>query len=876
MRGTSRLPKLRRRRDMGVEVLEGRQLMSTITVNTTADDTSPDTTLSLREAIEVSNGTLPVSSLSTQEQAQVSGPIGSTNTIDFNIPKTDPGYNPATGVWTITPLQSQGQLPTISNNTAIIDGYSQPGASKNTLAVGDNAKLAVAIDGSQSDNEGLMINQPGTKVLGLDIENFKVSEGVVIYKATDVQIAGCFIGVDPTGETAAPDGDGVVIYNSSNIIGGPDVGDRNVISGNHGDGINLPTGFYNPLQITQTGNVTENNYIGVDAAGTKAIMNRGYGVEDFGSGDTYGGTAPGTGNVISGNYYGGLTNQGSITIEGNYVGTDATGHVALGNGSSGSGISDIEPTGATSITTIITDNVVSGNDYGVSVGVATGSQSTCTIAGNKIGTDVTGTTALGNIGRGLVVNGPANAVVQNNVISANGNGVLIGGINQSAVVNDVLQGNFIGTDKTGLVPLGNKQDGIDINGSSNVTIGGGGPGQPNVIANNGGYGINLLNIGQQDKFSQNSIFGNANAGILVLSVSNNGISPPVLTFTPGTGNSGTLSGTLTEAPNTTYVVEVFSNTSAPTTGQEQGQTFVKALNVTTDGSGKGSFALTEPTSYYTATATDPSGDTSGFSNAVPGSLPQSSQSSVALTSSLNPSIVGQAVTFTAVVSAPGYQGKPTGTVTFTIDGQAEPSVQLNVAGSQEEAQFVTSTLAAGQHTVTATYSGDLNVAGSNGSLPSQIVNKSNLPATTTTVGSSLNPSTVGQMVTFTAIVSPGTAKGTPAGTVGFTIDGHAEPPVALHKVNGIDEASFSIETLTAGNHTVTASYSGDPSFAGSVVTDPLIQQVSPPNHGGPPPADGPTVVSLDRFGIHMQPTVLVLTFNDGLDPATRRIWPTTR
>jgi hypothetical protein len=234
--------------------------------------------------------------------------------------------------------------------------------------------------------------------------------------------------------------------------------------------------------------------------------------------------------------------------------------------------------------------------------------------------------------------------------------------------------------------------------------------------------------------------------------------------------------------------------------------------------------------------------------------------------------VGQAVTFTAVVSAPGYQGTPTGTVTFTIDGQAEPPVQLNVAGSQEEAQFVTSTLAAGQHSVTATYSGDTKVTGSTGSLPTQVVSRSSLPPTTTTIGSSLNPSKVGQMVTFTAVVSPGTAKGTPAGTVGFTIDGHAEPPVALHKVNGIDEASFSTETLTAGNHTVTASYSGDSSFAGSVVTDPLIQQVILPNHGGPPPADGPTVVALDRFGIHMQPTVLVLTFNDGLDPASAENW----
>ncbi len=86
---------------MQLEVLEDRQLLATITVNTTADETAADSTVSLREAIEVSNGTLAVSSLSTQQQAQVSGAVGNTNTIDFNIPKSDPGYNAATGVWTI-------------------------------------------------------------------------------------------------------------------------------------------------------------------------------------------------------------------------------------------------------------------------------------------------------------------------------------------------------------------------------------------------------------------------------------------------------------------------------------------------------------------------------------------------------------------------------------------------------------------------------------------------------------------------------------------------------------------------------------------------------------------------------------------------------
>jgi hypothetical protein len=68
---------------MRVEMLKDRQLMSTITVNTTDDDTSPDMTLSLLEAIEVSNGTLAISSLSTQ--AQISRALSAPNTIDFDI-----------------------------------------------------------------------------------------------------------------------------------------------------------------------------------------------------------------------------------------------------------------------------------------------------------------------------------------------------------------------------------------------------------------------------------------------------------------------------------------------------------------------------------------------------------------------------------------------------------------------------------------------------------------------------------------------------------------------------------------------------------------------------------------------------------------------
>ena len=103
------------------------------------------------------------------------------------------------------------------------------------------------------------------------------------------------------------------------------------------------------------------------------------------------------------------------------------------------------------------------------------------------------------------------------------------------VQNDVVQGNLIGTDKTGKLALGNKDDGIFIYSGNGITIGGTGPGQGNVIAFNGQFGIDL-GQGQQDQFTQNSIFGNKTAGNLRgLASATRMPRPPVLTFTPGIG-----------------------------------------------------------------------------------------------------------------------------------------------------------------------------------------------------------------------------------------------------------------------------------------------------------------------------------------------------
>ena len=812
MRGPNSALKSRRRRRFSVEALELRQLLATITVNGTADDVSADSTLSLREAIEVSDGALALSSLSSQEQAQVSGDVGNSNTIDFNIPTSDSGYNSASGVWTIA--VGEFPLPAISTNAAIIDGYSQPGSSENTLAHGDNAKLTIAIDVGLHEFDGLTIAQQGSKVSGLDIEHSQ--NGIVIAGGGNVQVAGCFIGTDPTGETAASNSNGIVIQSSSNLIGGPNVGDRNVISSNiQSSGIYVPGQTNNPLGITPTANVVENNIIGLDAKGTKVLSNSLEGVTDSGTGDTYGGTTPGLGNVVSGNGEGGIYAIGSITIEGNYIGTDVTGNVALGNGpnqSGGTGISIADVYHPTSITVVISNNLISGNGDGISIGMVLGTQSSFMISNNLIGTNAAGTSALANVGDGLTLNSVENATIQNNVISSNYNGVVLQTAGTATELqHDVFLGNLIGTDKTGTVALGNKGVGIEIDPGSGITIGGTGPGQGNVIANNL-IGIDLSR-GQQDQFIQNSIYGNTGEynippGIIVPPSTNQAVAAPALLFTPGAGGTGTLSGAISEVPNSDYVVEVFSNPSAAIADQAQGQTFVQDFTVHTDGSGNGTFTSTEPNGFYTATASDTNGNTSAFSNAagLAQSLPAST---TAISSSLNPATVGEKVTFTAVVTAPSFQGTPTGSVIFTIDGNAQPSVPLSVVGGVDEAQFSTATLTAGQHTVTAAYSGDANVSASSGSLPTQAVNPPSVQPTTTTLSTSTNPSTVGEQVTFTAVVSAPTYQGTPSGSVTFTIDGQSQPPVALSVVGGVDEAQFSTATLTAGPHTVSAAFGGD-------------------------------------------------------------------
>jgi subtilase family serine protease len=175
-----------------------------------------------------------------------------------------------------------------------------------------------------------------------------------------------------------------------------------------------------------------------------------------------------------------------------------------------------------------------------------------------------------------------------------------------------------------------------------------------------------------------------------------------------------------------------------------------------------------------------------------------------ISSSLNPSTPGQAVTFTAQVTA--ASGTPSGTVSFRDNGTQIGTGAL----SSGTAIFSTGSLTAGTHPLTAVYLGASGFATSTSGTLSQVVNGST--ATITTLSSSLNPSMPGQAVTFTTRVT-GTG-GTPSGTVSFRDNGTQIGTGTLS--NGT--ATFSTGSLTAGTHPLTAVYLGASGFAASTST----------------------------------------------------------
>jgi hypothetical protein len=186
-----------------------------------------------------------------------------------------------------------------------------------------------------------------------------------------------------------------------------------------------------------------------------------------------------------------------------------------------------------------------------------------------------------------------------------------------------------------------------------------------------------------------------------------------------------------------------------------------------------------------------------------------------LVSSLDPSFVGQAVTFTATVSSTSGTPPNGETVTFKNGSAVLGTAPL----SGGAASLITSSFAAGIYTMTASYAGDANFAASTSPGLRQVVNSTTKSVTATTLASSLNPSIYGQNVTWTATV---TTAGSvpPMGKVKFIWNGNSIGSVTL---NSSGVATLTKLNLNADSYPLTAVYAGDANNLGS--TSSVLSQV---------------------------------------------------
>lgn len=191
-------------------------------------------------------------------------------------------------------------------------------------------------------------------------------------------------------------------------------------------------------------------------------------------------------------------------------------------------------------------------------------------------------------------------------------------------------------------------------------------------------------------------------------------------------------------------------------------------------------------------------------------------SSVALQSSLNPSMYGQSVTFTATVSGQ----TPTGSVTFTSGAL---TLCAAVALSGNTVTCATTALPVGSDSIIAAYSGDARNNTSQSSAFTQTVNRK---TTTVSLVVAPNPIVLGQSVTITATV----AGDPPTGSVSFTDNGNTLPcsPVTLVPGTTSSTAVCTATLAGSGSHSIVATYSGDGNFAGSVSSAAVVAVNMPP------------------------------------------------
>ncbi len=376
-----------------------------------------------------------------------------------------------------------------------------------TFSVGNGYGVGVYGSGTSANTIGGTGAGAGNLISGNG--SGTTGDGVSIFQsATGTVVQGNLIGTDVTGTHPLGNaGSGVGISSNGNLIGGIGGPGLNVLSGNHNYGVGILAGA--------TGNVISGNAIGTDVTARSALPNSfaGVGITGGANGNIIGGTTAGSGNYISGNNSYGVVIFGAGTtrnqVQGNLIGLNATGQAVLGNTGYGIGISSGASGNTIGGVPSATINVISGNTLGGVVIFGTGTNNN-QVQLNRIGTDITGTIALGNGGAGVaVLQGAANTLVggpgaANQIAGNQGDGVQVAG---PATTGTIIQGNFIGTDAAGANALANRFHGVEVLvNASNTVIGGLTPGARNLISGNGGAGV-LFDQGAQANLVQGNFIG---------------------------------------------------------------------------------------------------------------------------------------------------------------------------------------------------------------------------------------------------------------------------------------------------------------------------------------------------------------------------------
>jgi uncharacterized repeat protein (TIGR01451 family) len=673
---------------------------------------------------------------------------------------------PGEGVHTISVTASP--LPEISDPVSI-DGYTQHGsiANTNSPAAADNAVPLIELDGSaiQDSTVGLTITAGGSTVRGLVIDGFS-SFGVLLTGAGGNHIGGNFIGTNAAGTDAKRDSIGILIGGPDNTIGGTAPGDRNVISGNGSGGGGFGIYLSRTVAGTDGGARTliQGNFIGTDKTGTVALPNHNDGVLiSIGDDTTIGGTTLAARNLISGNFASGI---------------GAEGHKAI-------------------------------------------------IQGNLIGTDITGTAAIGN-SSGVDITGDIDNTIggaaagAGNIISGNNLGIDI----EPSSTGTLVQGNEIGTDATATINLGNRIVGI-LAKTTSATIGGTASSAGNVIAfSYAGNGTGIEYFSANVPVLHNSIFGNAGEGIFF----SPGIAPK-LTSATTTTIAGTLAGA---APNATYHLEFFATPDlGAVSDKSQGKVLIGEKDVPTDASGAASFSIS-PTGgvpsaqFLTATATSPSGTTSNFSAAVKVPVADADTAYIGVTVSVSPGPVAPGGTLTETVAVTNVGPDASQDVTLTIP---VPTATTFVSFRTTDSLSATVPEAGSS-------SGVVSVT-----IPSLAFNAQPLVFTLFVMVD--DEAADGSTISASATIASAT-----------TVDPEDD--------NNLGDATATVRRIPPEP-------TADAGASAVAIDAPVIRQPVEAPTQNPPAAAGPRLIGVRRYGIHAMPTTVVLTFSNPLEAAAREL-----